>query len=108
VLDGIVDREPIRNVATRAVDVDRDRPGAVVGQFPKPFNRGAGGVLLDVTDELNIPKAVRLLFSDNLFNRLYQFVENLVVDFAHHSRCSHASCRTAGWARVHPKCMESQ
>ena len=72
--DGVVEGQPVRNIAPGAVDVDRDGPGVVVGELTQPLDGDAGGVLLDVPDEINVPEAVRLLFSDNLLNRVDQFL----------------------------------
>ena len=91
--DGVVNGQTVGDVAAGAIDVDRNRPRVVVGEFPETLDDRPRRVFLDVADEVDIPEAVRLLFSDDLFHRLYQFREYLVVDFAHLRRTSHASCR---------------
>ncbi len=83
VLNRVVERQPVGDVAARTVDVQRDGFCTVVRQFAEPFDGCAGAVLLDVPDEINVAQAVRLLFADDLLDGVHQFVEQAIVDFAH-------------------------
>ena len=82
--DGVVDGQPIGDVAAGAVDVDRDRLAAVVGQFAQSLDDGPRGVFLDITDEVDVAQAIGLLFSDNLLDRVDQLVEQPFVDSLTH------------------------
>ena len=63
--DGVVDGEPVGDVAAGAVDVERDRPAVVVGQLAEPLDDAARGVLLDVADEVDVAKTIRLLLAED-------------------------------------------
>jgi hypothetical protein len=91
--DRIVDGQTIGDVAPRAVDVKRDGPSAVIGEFAKPLDDSASDVFLDVTDEVDIAQPVRLLPAHQSSDRLDEFVQQPLVQLAHWRQRLHAACR---------------
>ena len=79
ITNGVVKCQPIRDVAARAVDVDRDRLAAVVGEFAQPFDRLPGRVFFDVADQIDVTKPIGLFFFDKLLDRVDDFIEQTVV-----------------------------
>src|SRR4051812_33462176 len=79
----VVERQPIRDVAPGAVDVDRDWLMSFVREFADSFDRLTSGIFLDVTDQINVTKSIGLLFFDKVPDRVDKFTEQTIVEFAH-------------------------
>ena len=82
--NGVVNRQPIRDVASRTIDVHRDRLRTVVCQFAQPFDDDSRAVLLDIADEVDVPEPLGLLFSNDALDRVQQFADEAIADWLAH------------------------
>ena len=63
--DCVVKCQPIRDVSSGAVDVDRDRLVTLAGELTKPLDSLAGRVLLDVADQIDVTEPADCSFLTN-------------------------------------------
>src|SRR4051812_24424161 len=83
VLEHIVNREAVGDVAPCTVDVQRDGFPTVVGQLAQPLDDHAGVVPLDVTDEVDVAKSLGLLLFEQIPDSVDDLLEQTCVQIAH-------------------------
>ena len=81
--DDVVDGQPVGDVPAGGIEVERDRPVAVVGQLAQPFDDRSRAVLVDVTDEVDFPQALGRLLAEHLLDGIDQFGHEPVVQVRH-------------------------
>src|SRR5204863_7969180 len=116
--------QAVGDIAAGAVDVDRDRLAAVVGELAEPLDAGARGVLLDVANEIDVAELVALLLAELRPHGLDQLDDKSVAQLTHrpqlsvsprtfpglllrrraadrrrHRGCGRATAGAAGWCR---------
>jgi len=74
-----VNRETVGDVAARAVDVDRDRLRAVVGELAKPLDDAARGIFFDITDEVDVAEPVGRFLAEDALDGVDQLPNQAIV-----------------------------
>src|SRR3954469_22749557 len=82
-LEHVVNREAVGDVAACTVDVQRDGFTTVVGQLAQPLDDHAGVVPFDVTDEVDVAKSLRLLLFEQIPDSIDNLFEQTCVQIAH-------------------------
>ena len=80
--DGVVNGEAVGDVAAGAVDVQRDRPGVVVGELAQPLDDAARDVFLDVADEVDVAQPIGRFLPQDALDRVDQVEHEPVVQVA--------------------------
>jgi hypothetical protein len=83
VQDRVVNRQTVGHVSTGRVDEQIDGPSALVGEFAHPLDDRSGVVLLDITDQIHVTKALRLFSFQRLLDRFYKLTDEPVREFTH-------------------------
>src|SRR5439155_5927642 len=82
---GIVDREPVRNVAAGAVDEQGDGPIVVACELAETLDAGARRVFLDIPDQVDVAEAITLFFPQLGAHRIDELGDQAIAQLSHPS-----------------------
>src|SRR5262249_55260318 len=83
VADRVVDRQAVGHVAAGAVDEEGNGPIVLAGQLAQALDAGPRGVLLDVTDEIDVAQPLRSLLAPLGAHHVYELGDSSIAQFFH-------------------------
>ena len=93
---GVVDREPVGDVAAGAVDEERHRPAVVVRQLAQAFDAGPRGVLFDVADQIDVAQPIAGLLAELGADGIDELGDQAIAQFPHRFSLSHRPAAQRG------------